>query len=81
VEADFVIGADGVHSVVREKIFTAADAMYTGRVAYRAVFPTDLVQGKKPAPSTKWWGDRPSHRDLLRGPGPRDLLHDLGSRG
>jgi 6-hydroxynicotinate 3-monooxygenase len=56
VEADFVIGADGVHSVVREKVFTAADAIYTGRVAYRAVFPTDLVQGEKPAPSTKWWG-------------------------
>ncbi|MBO0692850.1 MAG: FAD-dependent monooxygenase [Acidimicrobiaceae bacterium] len=55
-EADFVVGADGVHSVVREQVFTTDDATYTGRMAYRAVFPTDLVQGEKPGPATKWWG-------------------------
>lgn len=56
VEADVVVGADGVHSVVREQVFTADDAAYTGRMAYRAVFPTRLVRGEKPGPATKWWG-------------------------
>lgn len=55
-EADIVIGADGVHSVVRERVFTQVEASYTGRMAYRAVFPTELVVGERPGPATKWWG-------------------------
>lgn len=54
-EADAVVGADGVHSVVREAIHRAS-ATFTGRVAYRAVFARELVRGPTPGPSTKWWG-------------------------
>ncbi len=55
-EADAVIGADGVHSVARESLFGKEKPRYTGRVAYRAVFPTSLLNGFPVAPCVKWWG-------------------------
>jgi len=55
-EADAVIGADGVHSVVREFILGKEQPRYTGRVAYRTVFPTALVRDVQPYPCVKWWG-------------------------
>ena len=54
--ADIVVGADGVHSTVRDCLFEAAEPSFTGKVAYRAVFPVELVTGELPGPSTKWWG-------------------------
>jgi len=56
VRADIVVGADGVHSTVRESLFETAEPSFTGKVAYRAVFPVELVTGGLPGPSTKWWG-------------------------
>jgi len=56
VQADAVIGADGVHSVVREKLFGEQPLQYTGRVAYRTVFPTALLNGLELDNCTKWWG-------------------------
>ena len=55
-EADAVIGADGVHSVVREFMFGKEDPRFTGRVAYRTVFPTSLLHGLLVEPCVKWWG-------------------------
>jgi salicylate hydroxylase/6-hydroxynicotinate 3-monooxygenase len=55
VEADAVIGADGVHSFVRERLFGPQRPTYSGRVAYRTTFPASLLR----APiddCTKWWG-------------------------
>jgi 2-polyprenyl-6-methoxyphenol hydroxylase-like FAD-dependent oxidoreductase len=55
--ADAVIGADGVHSVVRELLVGPEAPIHRGRVAYRAVFPADLLNGRDIGPSrTKWWG-------------------------
>lgn len=54
--ADIVVGADGVHSTVRDSLFEVAEPSFTGKVAYRAVFGTDLVTEGLPGPSTKWWG-------------------------
>ena len=54
--ADAVIGADGVHSVVRETLFGRDDPTFTGRVAYRTVFPTRLLRGLDLDPCVKWWG-------------------------
>ncbi|MBF8184424.1 FAD-dependent monooxygenase [Nonomuraea sp. K274] len=39
VEADVVIGADGVHSVVRGALFEASPATYSGICAFRALVP------------------------------------------
>jgi len=54
---DAVIGADGVHSVVRDIIVGPDAPIHKGRIAYRAVFPASLMDGKDIGPSrTKWWG-------------------------
>ena len=55
-EADAVIGADGVHSVVREWMLGKEQPRFTGRVAYRTVFPSALLGGLTPYPCVKWWG-------------------------
>lgn len=55
--ADLVIGADGVHSTVRDIILGPQKPLYKGRVVYRAVFPAALMNGHDIGPSrTRWWG-------------------------
>ena len=57
VTADTVIGADGVHSLVREHVGITDRPRFTGRVAYRTTFPAARLRGVDPGPSrTKWWG-------------------------
>jgi 2-polyprenyl-6-methoxyphenol hydroxylase-like FAD-dependent oxidoreductase len=56
-DVDAVIGADGVHSVVRTQMFGADDPRFTGRVAYRTTFPAVLLGAEQLNGSrTKWWG-------------------------
>jgi 6-hydroxynicotinate 3-monooxygenase len=55
--ADAVIGADGVHSVVRDILFGASPVNYTGRIAYRTTYPAALLGGQKIDDCTKWWGE------------------------
>jgi 6-hydroxynicotinate 3-monooxygenase len=56
-QADAVIGADGVHSCLRELLFGAGAFQLSGRVAYRTTFPVFLL-GERGVDgcSTKWWG-------------------------
>ena len=55
--ADAVIGADGIHSIVRELLLGPESPLFTGRVAYRATFPAALMGDARITPSrTKWWG-------------------------
>ena len=55
--ADAVIAADGVHSLVRDLIVGPDMPIHKGRIAYRAVFPSKLLNGLDIGPSrTKWWG-------------------------
>lgn len=56
VSADLAIGADGVHSVVRESLWGAEAPRFTGRVAYRTTFPASLMDGATIDGSAKWWG-------------------------
>jgi salicylate hydroxylase/6-hydroxynicotinate 3-monooxygenase len=57
IEAQAVIGADGVHSVVRESMLGPEKPRFTGRVAYRTTFPTQLLSSAQITPvRTKWWG-------------------------
>jgi 6-hydroxynicotinate 3-monooxygenase len=55
--ADAVVGADGVHSVVRELLFGTSPVNFTGRIAYRTTYPAALLQGQKIDDCTKWWGE------------------------
>jgi salicylate hydroxylase/6-hydroxynicotinate 3-monooxygenase len=55
--ADVVIGADGVHSLVREHVGITDRPKFSGRVAYRTTFPAALLEDVDLGPSrTKWWG-------------------------
>lgn len=56
VEADAVIAADGVHSFVKERLFGRDEPNFTGRIAYRTVFPATLLDGYQIDDCTKWWG-------------------------
>ncbi len=56
-QADAVVGADGVHSVVRDIIIGPDMPIHGGRIAYRSVFSSALLNGFDIGPSrTKWWG-------------------------
>ena len=55
--ADAVIGADGVHSTVRDIVVGPDEPIHKGRIAYRAVFPARLMGSFDIGRSrTKWWG-------------------------
>jgi 2-polyprenyl-6-methoxyphenol hydroxylase-like FAD-dependent oxidoreductase len=55
--ADAVVGADGVHSLVRDFVVGPDAPIHKGRIAYRAVFPSALMNGLDVGCSrTKWWG-------------------------
>ena len=55
-QADAVIGADGVHSLVREIVVGPDAPLHKGRIAYRAVFDSSLMNGEIEPSRTKWWG-------------------------
>ena len=56
--ADAVIGADGVHSTVRDILLGSEQPLNKGRVAYRAVYPAAQLGGLDLGHSrTKWWGE------------------------
>ncbi len=55
--ADAVVGADGVHSLVRDLIVGPDAPLHKGRIAYRGVFDSARMNGFDIGPSrTKWWG-------------------------
>jgi 6-hydroxynicotinate 3-monooxygenase len=55
--ADAVVGADGVHSVVRDLLFGVSSVNFTGRIAYRTTYPATLLGGERIDDCTKWWGE------------------------
>src|SRR5882724_11980264 len=55
--ADAVIGADGVHSVVRDILFGTSPVNFTGRIAYRTTYPAALLDRQTIDDCTKWWGE------------------------
>ena len=56
-QADLLVGADGIHSVVRGYLWGEAKPTFTGNVAWRALVPTNaLPEGLVRPMSTAWWG-------------------------
>lgn len=54
---DVVIGADGVHSRMREILFGSGPAKFTGIVAWRGVIPAELLPERLTRPiGTNWIG-------------------------
>lgn len=57
---DVLVGADGIHSMVRTAIVGQEHPVFTGVVAYRAVVPAERLQGVNNLNAfTKWWGPNP----------------------
>ncbi len=57
VACDVVIGADGIHSVIREAIAPAADVRFSGLCAYRCLVPADEAPQMALRPvQTLWLG-------------------------
>ena len=57
---DALVGADGIHSVVRGALHGAESPRFTGVVAFRAVVPAERLAGQPNLDSfTKWWGPNP----------------------
>lgn len=54
---DVLIGADGIHSAVREALWGADRARFTGNIAWRALVPAArLPRALAQLASTVWWG-------------------------
>ncbi len=47
IEADVIVGADGIHSRVRAALFGPDDPRFTGKICYRSVIPIDAVVGER----------------------------------
>ena len=58
-----VIGADGIHSSVRELVFGAEAPRFAGMVGYRSLVPARLVASYDAEAFIKWWG--PTQQSML----------------
>ena len=72
VEADVIIGADGIHSAVRASLFGPDAPRFTGKICYRSVVPVDDVPGGPPPnDNAQWLGP---HGTIVLYPVRRDEL-------
>jgi salicylate hydroxylase len=55
-EADVVVGADGIHSVIANYADKPAEAIYAGSVAYRGIVPSGPLEGWLKDESLIWMG-------------------------
>ncbi|MFZ1996564.1 MAG: FAD-dependent monooxygenase, partial [Solirubrobacteraceae bacterium] len=55
IEADVIIGADGIHSRVRTALFGPDDPRFTGKICYRSVVAMDAITGTKPSTDSAQW--------------------------
>jgi salicylate hydroxylase len=55
VEADVVVGADGIHSAVRASLFGPDAPRFTGKICYRSVVPAGGAQGLS-TEGSQWFG-------------------------
>ena len=58
VEADVLIGADGIHSVVRESMFGGESPRFTGHVAWRGLIDAETIDIDVPKKVIAWWGPK-----------------------
>ncbi|HEU0169165.1 MAG TPA: FAD-dependent monooxygenase [Chloroflexota bacterium] len=56
IEADAVIGADGIHSAVRASLFGPDAPRFTGKICYRSVIPADAIPGGPYKHQGTWLG-------------------------
>lgn len=68
-QASVLIGADGIHSVIRAQMLGSDSPVFTGNVAWRAVVPVARLGQHAPDPAATAWMGRGKHAVtyLLRG--------------
>ena len=72
VEADVIVGADGIHSAVRTSLFGPDAPRFTGKICYRSVVPVAAVPGGPPPnDNAQWLGP---HGTIVLYPVRRDEL-------
>jgi salicylate hydroxylase len=72
VEADLILGADGIHSAVRASLFGPDAPRFTGKICYRSVVPVEAVPGGPPPnENVQWLGP---HGTIVLYPVRRDDL-------
>jgi salicylate hydroxylase len=75
VAADLIIGADGIHSVVRASLFGPDSPRFTGKICYRSVVRVDDVPGGPPeSENAQWLGP---HGTIVLYPVRRDELINI----
>ena len=55
IQADLVIGADGIHSKVSDSLFGKKEIIYTGNVAWRMLIPVETLPENLILPDTTVW--------------------------
>jgi salicylate hydroxylase len=55
VEADVIVGADGIHSAVRASLFGPDAPQFTGRICYRSVIPVADLPERRLEPYEGLW--------------------------
>jgi salicylate hydroxylase len=55
IEADVIVGADGIHSAVRTSLFGPDAPRFTGKICYRSVIPTAAVGGARTSADNGQW--------------------------
>ncbi|NPT53189.1 FAD-dependent monooxygenase [Paraburkholderia elongata] len=59
IEADVIVGADGIHSTVRRNIFGDEKPRFTGNICWRGMVPVDaLPKGHVELASSNWLGPK-----------------------
>jgi salicylate hydroxylase len=59
IEADVIVGADGIHSSVRASLFGPDAPRFTGKICYRSIVPAEAVRGTRSSASFgQWLGPR-----------------------
>ena len=55
IEADVIVGADGIHSPVRASLFGPDAPRFTGKICYRSVVPAAAARGAWPSRDDPNW--------------------------
>jgi len=76
IEADIVIGADGMHSELRPHVFPPSEPVFSGSVAYRGLVPCELIPDWPPHAWLMWLG--PSKHFLTYPVRAGELLNFVG---
>jgi salicylate hydroxylase len=55
IEADVIVGADGIHSAVRKSLFGPDAPRFTGKICYRSVIPAAAAAGSEVGAGNGQW--------------------------